>query len=658
MKSLLENIKNLDFKNIIIDESEIEGINKKLIVEWKKSVAGLHEENDLKLMFSMYYLLNNEVKTVLSDFIKNLPIYCIDLPSKNINADFVVNIKDIFTNNKEQFSNIKECADWLEQFLSKRKIKYVEKIAQVGIFVNILLSDEYYQLMIDDYFEQAYDQSLILNYCKDLFWKICLVDYSSPNMAKQMSVWHFRSTIIWEIILNMLKYLWIRTLWANYLWDWWTPFGKLIYTLVYYSSIPESERPTNPVTHNILDPIKDLEIDPIGTMWFLYASFKDIPEDDKDMPKDEYARKYFKYLEKWEENLVKLWEILRRYTIMDFNNIYKRLDISFDCRYGEAFTQMMTDDVMIDLEESEYLREENWAFIVRFEKKTIIAKTKSDTISDDDLILVIKKSDGSTLYSTRDLVNVKFRIMQLKVHKIYIVVWQEQKLYFNMIFELSYKLWYVKDRNQLFHVEFWHLLLNHKKISSRLWNVIRLWDMIDEVKYKILKTYHNRIYHKEAEILAISATIFNDIKNDRLKSINFDIDKMSSLNWDTWIYLHYTMVRLKKLIEHLTIKKVEKKDINISDMSKNLSDHEKQILKHMSLFNLYIIKSVNSHKPHILAQYVLELSQEFNSRYANSPKLLDMDEKTKLEKFTFLSILEVVLEDIFKLFKFKQVERM
>lgn len=489
---------------------------------------------------------------------------------------FTFNIKDFYTLNKDKFKTAYDASKYIyEVFKDDFNLEYIPP------FVNFYFNDE-------------------VNFeLPKLNWTI-IVDYSSPNIAKEMSVWHLRSTILGEFFARLFEYLWAKVIRWNYIWDWWTPFWKLIYSRFYHKDKYNYE--------------EKLSNDPLNFLWFLYSSFKDI----EDLEKEDKARYYFYLLSKKDPIVFNLWENFRKISLNEYKKIYDILWIDFDLYEWEAFIENYVDEVLDHINQKWILKESQWTLWVYFDNfKPVNYET--------DTFLMLKKSDWTSLYALRDLALIYYRIKNY-TNNIYYVVWKEQSEHFKLVFNLAQFLWYEWN---FIHIPFWLVLLWWQKMSSRKWNIVRLIDLINLLKDKTWSLD-----------LAISALVINDLKTDKLMDVNFDIDRMTSVNWDTWVYLQYTRVRILSLLEKLDIN--EKKDLRYLEKEKN-------ILINISYFPLIIKKTYFNLKPNLLVWYLFRLSKIFNNWYSSWEKIINLSNEEKAAKKRLLLKLKKVFDESFYL---------
>lgn len=632
---LLEKIPSKLDRNFTIDQ-KIDLSDDFGIPNFEQNNRVIHNKSDYIL-----YQLNQNISDYLIKLWYHIDDQVISEP-KIAGPDFVIDCKTIYQSNPEL--NFSEFIKKLSQDILWYEDKLISKIVSQGIFVNIYVSDYYISSLIWQVRSYRWSFGNINIWYKNQKW---IVEYSSPNMAKSMSMWHFRNTIIWDIISNLTKSVWVDTILRNYLWDWWTPFGKFIYSL--YCQYEQN--------HDIVTKILD---DPTVMMGKIYADYKDIGISDK----DDHARKIFSLLEKWDKDLFELWKIIRQLTLQDFAITYDKLWVSFDTYLGEYFATTLSWDIIVDLKWSDYAVESDWAYVVRFKKtddtlkrEPLKSSQQADFNPDTDQVLVVSKSWDNTLYATRDLAMCKFRSQQLWADKMIYVVWSEQRVYFEQIISLATYLWYIRN-DQMVHLGYGLYMQDGKKMSTRKWTVFRVMELIDEISDKIWLSFEDRIDKDTADKLAISTLIFNDIKWDLINDVNFDIGSITKLNWDNGIYLQYTYTRIMTLINKIKESFDIDNDLYGDDQISSFDQLEKTIISKLWLLPSKISTSLINYKPHILAQYTLELAWLVNKRYSKSPKIVDLEKNIAIQKLMFLDSVTIVFEKIFDIFWFSKIEKM
>ena len=424
-----------------------------------------------------------------------------------------------------------------------------------------------------------------------------IVEYSSPNIAKPFHIGHLRNTVIGSSLYNMYKYLGYNTIGINHLGDYGTQFGKMIEGYKRWGQ-----------EYNI-------DENPIEELTKIYVRINDLCKKDDNVLKA--CRDNFKKLEDGDQYCTEIWNRFREVSLNEFNRIYELLGVKFDSLNGEAFYS----DKMPEVEE--LLR--NSGRLVKSEGAEII-----DLEEEKMGVCMIKKSNGSTTYATRDLAAILYRARTYDFDKCLYVVAYEQNLHFKQIFEVA-KLLGIDEKyiKGLQHVPYGMVHLKSGKMSTREGNVIKVEDLLKEsiarVK-QIIKEKNPEMENLEenARKIGIGAVIFNNVATTIIKDQIFDWDTILNFNGETGPYIQYTYVRTNSVLNNSNgVKDVKKIDFSV------LTDKESlEVVKKIYEFNNVIENSVDKNEPSLLARYLLELAKNYSTFYNNN-KILVEDEKTK-----------------------------
>lgn len=632
MKSTL--ISLLDQLPLALDGS----LQNNIVVSKEFTIPKFHNPIEQFPETYLFDTLNNQIISYLQNKWYSISWTIIDSP-KIPGSDLVIDTKSLYELNKTD--NFKEFVDKLYQDLSESTSLALCAISQQWIFINIKVNDSY----LHEHSKQ------VLQHVG--FWTIqyetysnkkLMMEYSSPNMAKSMTIGHFRNTIIGQIMYNIIQQTWCPHFNWNYIGDRGTAFGKFI-TILRYSY------KQNP---SIVDNITNNPQEHLGP---LYAEFKNCAREQK----EDIARKIVSLMEQGNEIIIELRKIIRKLSLIDFETVYESLHVKFDCNLWESFSVKLDNNIDSDLKNHDILHESQGALIIKM-KRSETGKRKplqsSELESREewvDQVLVFAKSDGSTLYAPRDLALLKYRSQELWIDNLIYVVGSEQSGYFEHIISIGEYLWWVNP-NAMLHLWYGLYLQNGKKMSSRAGGVLGAHELIQDITQAILAQSEGRIDEKTAEKLAVSALIINDTKGDISKDVNLDIPSMTKLSGDTGLYIQYTAVRLRSLLERLQEGRNWRNE-EIIDISV-IGDELRALLFQSSLLPQKIIHALNLFKPHILTQYLLDLSARFNKRYNDSEKVLDMNDKQKESVMIVLSVYQIVLEKVMNLLHLPKVEKM
>ena len=531
--------------------------------------------------------------------------------SKNINnifgADYAQKV-DIQNSTKKEFGdfqtnfamvsskligkNPREIANTLVDNFAENDIIEKLEIAGPG-FINIYLKNSFLNEEIKKVENEKYDFSF-LNTDKTV-----IIDYSSPNIAKRMHIGHLRSTIIGDSIKRILQFLGFHTLADNHIGDWGTQFGKLI---VAYK--------------NWLDR-KAYAEDPIGELERIYVLFSE--ESKKNPALEDEAREELKKLQLGDEHNQKLWKEFIDISLKEYNKVYDRLDVNFDYYYGESFYNDLMPSVLEELKKKSIAREDQGALVVFFENDKLPPA-------------IVQKKDGSFLYTTSDLATMKFRKYELNVDEAVYLTDDRQQNHFKQVFEIGELLGEPYNYKKT-HVVFGIMRFGDGMIfSSRSGNIIRLVDLLDEAKTQVKKVIDEKNPNipedekeKIAEIVGSGAIKYFDLSQNRTSDITFTWDKVLSFEGNTGPYLQYTYVRIMSIFRRLKAENinVENKNIILEDMN----GIERELAVELLRFPQAVVKSYESYRPNIIADYLFDTAKLFNNFYNSSSILKEEDKK-------------------------------
>ena len=447
------------------------------------------------------------------------------------------------------------------------------------------------------------------------------LDYSSPNIAKSFSIGHLRSTMIGNALKNIYEKCGYSTFGINYLGDWGTQFGKMI------------------VAYKMWGDKDQIMKDPINELTALYVRFHKEAVDNPAL--EDKAREAFRQMELKNQEYLDLWKWIRELSLMESQQIYDILDVKFDSYNGEAFYNDKMDAVVDELDDKGLLVEDSGAKIVR--------------LGDDIPPALIKRSDGGSLYITRDISAVLYRKKEYKFNKILYVVGNEQKLHFEQLKRVIAKMGY-DFADDIIHVNFGLYLTNGKKASTREGNVVKLIDVIKYAETLALNQIEEKnpnLNNKEeiAKNVAIGAIIFNDLKNFRGLDVEFDLEKSIKFEGQTGPYLQYTGVRINSILKD---KKFDSNNIDLKLFSQN---HYFELVKLIDDFENVVIEAADEYSPSVVARYLLNLATAFNKLYSLE-KMNNEDEVIRNTNFTLLAATKIVLEEGLRLLGIKYLEEM
>jgi arginyl-tRNA synthetase len=500
-------------------------------------------------------------------------------------------------------------------------------------FINITLSDKYLENFIN----------LITKLNQPIFNKIdhekkVIIDYSSPNVAKEMHVGHLRSTIIGDVIGNFYQLKGYQVERINHIGDWGTQFGMLI--------------------AYIQDKNIDLNDNYLGISnlhkWYKESKIKF----DNDINFNKKAHQNVVDLQSGNLEHLKIWKRICQISESSYQKIYTRLNVSSDLKiFGESFYNNMLEDIVSDLYEKGLLKnEENEAKLL--------------FIDDDKPPLIVKKSDGGFGYDATDLAALKYRLFNLDANKIIYVTDSGQSLHFELLFKAAEKAGWLKDQ-ELVHVPFGIVLGDDgKRIKSRSGDSIKLTELLDEASKIYLK---NNLDRKEndsclikdesieyiSKLIGWNAVKYADLRHNRNNDYQFDYHKMLDFKGDTLIYQLYSWVRINNLFKKT---KYTLENIKITKFIFSIEVHqqyltERSLVIHLSQFDEILDKIIESLLPNYLCEYIYQLSMKINDFWRDCPVI---DDKNELTRLKLCLACKIVMETCFNLLKIpvEEIERL
>ena len=417
-----------------------------------------------------------------------------------------------------------------------------------------------------------------------------IVDMSSPNIAKPMSMGHLRSTVIGNAIANLEKKVGFNPIKINHLGDWGTQFGKLI---VAYKKWGTKEA---------------VEQDPIAELLRLYVKFHDEAESDSSL--EDEGRAWFKKLEDGDAEAEELWNWFKSESLKEFNRVYDILGITFDSYNGEAFYNDKMDPIV------EYLESNGIATIDR--GATVVHLDKYDLPP-----ALIKKSDGATLYITRDLAAAHYRKETYDFAKNIYVVGNEQANHFKQLKAVLNEMGRDWQENMI-HVGFGLITLGGKKLSTRKGKIVLLEEVLSEaveLALKQIEAKNPNLPNKEqvAKQVGVGAVIFHDLKNDRTNNFDFNLEEVVQFEGETGPYVQYTRARAMSILRKAGVSVDLSQPLSLED------DYAWEVLKQIENYPNIVKYAESKFEPSVISKYVISLAQAFNKYYANS-RILQEDE--------------------------------
>ena len=456
----------------------------------------------------------------------------------------------------------------------------IKKIANVGPYVNFFVDNS--KLV----------ESVLTETVKDDFGsshigvgKNVVFDFSSTNIAKPFHIGHLRSTVIGNAIRNIMKYQGFNTTGVNYIGDYGTQFGMMISAYLKWGDEDK------------------INANPIKELLSLYVKYNKIAKEDETYMDE--ARDWFDKLEKKDPTAVKLWSWFREISLKEFQRVYDLLGVEFDNFNGESFHSQFIGDALEAIDKKNLLEESDGALIINLDDENLPP-------------VLIKKSNGSSTYLTRDIATAMYRKKTYDFYKNVYVVASQQKLHFEQLRAVLKKMgfeWW----NDCEHVSFGMVSMKDGSMKTREGKVIFLEDVlnraIDKTK-SIIEERNPNLENKEevAKQVGVGAVIFQDLFNNRIKDYTFDWDQVLNFDGETGPYTQYTFARSCSILD--------KGEFELKDNSKFdllVDDTEIDIVKHLSKFEEILLNATEKYEPSFLTRYTVELAKLFNKFYANCP---------------------------------------
>lgn len=442
----------------------------------------------------------------------------------------------------------------------------------------------------------------------DINGKTVVIDYSSPNIAKSFSVGHLRSTVIGNSLKLIYEKNGYRVIGINHLGDWGTQFGRMI--VAYKKWGNESL----------------IEKNPISELQKLYVKFHDELANHPELEQE--GRDAFLKLEQGDPEYIKLWDFFREQSLKEFMEMYDLLNVKFDSFNGEAFYNDKMDRVVKELEDKNLIKEDEGALVV--------------FIGENYPPVLIKRSDGATLYATRDLAALLYRKDTYNFDKILYVVGNEQKLHFESLKKVSDLMGYNFD---LVHVNFGLVLQDGKKMSTRTGKYTKLMDVINEAisnAKKAIEEKNPNLENKEevAKTVGVGAIIFNDLKNERHLDVEYNLEQMVKFEGQTGPYLQYSIVRIFSMLKNVNL------NFDLVNYQTYTNDVYFNLVQLIDQFPVVLERAQNENSPSVIARYLLQLAQEFNSFYGKVRILADDQNLLQTNIYLVTAIQTVLIEGL------------
>ena len=450
--------------------------------------------------------------------------------------------------------------------------------------------------------------------------KTVCIDYSSINIAKPFHIGHLSTTVIGAALYRIYKFLGYNAVGINHLGDYGTQFGKLIYAYKKWGD------------RSVIDKLGLKEITR------LYVKYHEEAEHDPKM--DDEAREYFRRIETGDDECVELFEYFKKITLSEIGKIYELLNVSFDSYAGESFYNDKMAPVVRKLKDKGLLVESEGAMIV--------------DLSDYDLSpCIILRSDGASLYATRDLAAAYYRKKTYDFYKCLYVVAYQQDLHFKQIFkvlELLGEPW-AKD---MVHVSYGMVSLEDGAMSTRKGHVVLLEDVLAKTISKarsIIEEKNPDLENKDdaAEKIGVGAVVFGALSTSRIKDITFSYDKVLSFEGETGPYVQYTVARCNSVL-------AKGKEVEC-DQLPEICEQEFALVKQLETFPSAVKSAAERYEPFYITRFALDAAKAFNKFYFDC-KIIGEDERTTAFRLKLTAATRICLTSALALLGIEAPEKM
>lgn len=501
-----------------------------------------------------------------------------------------------------------------------------EKVENVNAYVNFYLSRERF---VGDIVREVSEKKENFTKSNKGEGKTVIVEFSSPNIAKPFHIGHIRSTVIGNSIYKIFDELGYDTVRINHLGDYGTQFGKMISAYRRWGNR------------------EDVEKEPIKTLLSYYTKFHE--EAEKDPSLEQEARDIFARLEKGEPEETELWQWFRDESLKEFTRVYKMLGIEFDSYAGESFYSDKMPRILDELKAKGLLQESQGAQIVNLEKYGMPPA-------------LVTKSDGSTLYITRDIAAAVYRKEHYDFYKNIYVVASQQNLHFQQWFKIVELLGY-DWAGDCVHVPFGMVSLKDGVMSTRKGRVVFLEDVLNRAVEKTREIIEEKgvatdNIDETAAQVGIGAVMFNELSNNRIKDYVFDWDKVLNFEGETGPYVQYTHARacslMRKAGEELTAK-AEK--LEGFDSSLMCSDSAYELAKLIYRMPEVIQEAADKYEPSVITRHIIDIAQAFN-RFYQSERIVTDDEAATVSRLALVICAKTAISNGLALLGIQAPERM
>jgi arginyl-tRNA synthetase len=502
------------------------------------------------------------------------------------------------------------------------KLKYIKKIQVAGPYINFFLSSSN---LAESVLTEVYKAKADFGAGVKKQEKVMIEGFGVPNTHKVFHIGHLRNTCLSDSLIKIEKFYGHPVIAANYIGDIGTHVAKWLwfYTKFYKGKIPRKD---------------------IGK-WLgkIYAEAAKKYESHEKY--HEEVSEVLKKLEAKDKKLLKLWKETRKLSLSAFAEIYKTLGVKPDVTFYESEVEKSGKKIVSELVKKGLAKKDQGAMIIDLKKYGL------------DIFLLLK-SDGSSLYSTKELALAKLKFEKYKINKAIYITGQEQIHYFKQLFK-TLELMGFKQASKCYHLAHGLVLLHGKKMASRAGDLVSFEDLFKQARENALEEVwsrnqkmHEATAERIAEKIALAALKYSMLKQSSEKTIDFDFERALAFEGDTGPYLQYSLVRAKKILQK--VKARPRLDVDFTLLK---TEEESNLAKQISNFKEIVAKAAEQYAPNIIANYAYELTQVFNTFYEKCP-VAKSDAKTKAARVLLVWAFAQVLKNALNLLGIEEVEVM
>ena len=486
-----------------------------------------------------------------------------------------------------------------------------EKVQAVGPYVNVFIDKVAWPKSVLEEYEAAETFGSGTEGVKeDGSKKNIVLDYSSINIAKPFHIGHLRTTVIGNSIKKLYEFLGYNTISVNHLGDWGTQFGKMA---VAYQKWGNKE---------------EIEAKGVRGLMALYVRFHEEAKNDPSL--DDEARAAFASMENGNEEILSLWRWFVKISLNEVARVYELLDVHFDSYNGESFYMDKMDGPIALLREKGLLVESEGAQVVDLSEYNMPP-------------CIVLKSDGSSIYATRDIAAAIYRKKTYDFDKCLYITASEQILHFSQLFKVL-ELMGFEWAKDMVHIPYGFVSLEEGKLSTREGNVIYLEDLLNEAIAKtrdIMNEKNPDLENLEevARQVGVGAVVFHDLFNNRIKDVTFSWDNVLNFDGETGPYVQYTFARASSVL-----RKAGDPELKVPDPEKLTDEYAQEIIKLIEDFPNRVREAARKYEPYIITRYTVAVATAYNKFYHEDPILTAEDEETKMARLYLTKMVTYILK--------------